>query len=140
MAKDEKVGLISSVPMFCRLGKREQEQVAQLLTEVDVPAGRVLMRQGETGHEMFIVVSGGFRVERDGKTINDAGPGAVLGEMSLIAKGPRTATVTATSPSTLLVASQAEFNDLMQGHPGIRLQVLEGLATKVRNIESNQAH
>jgi len=140
VAKDQKAELIGSVPMFCRLGKREQEQVAQLLTEVEVPAGKVLMRQGESGHEMFIVISGAFRIERDGEAINEAGPGAVLGEMSLIAQGPRTATVTATKPSTLFVAVHGEFNELMAGHPEIRMQVLDGLATKVRNIEAHRAH
>ena len=140
MAKDEKVELISSVPMFCRLGKREQEAVAKLLDEVEVPAGRVLMREGENGSEMFIVVAGSFRVERDGKVIAEQGPGAVLGEMSLIAEGPRVATVTANTPGRLLVAGHREFHDLMDGHPAIKMQILEGLAAKVRNMDRNGVH
>ena len=137
---DSKAELISSVPMFCRLGKREQEEVAKLLDEVDVPAGRVLMRQGETGGEMFIVAAGSFRVERDGKTVAEQGPGAVLGEMSLITEGPRVATVTATTPGRLLVAAHREFHDLMEGHPAIKMQILEGLAEKIRNIDRNAVH
>lgn len=140
MAKDEKVELIGSVPMFCRLGKREQEEVAKLLDEVEVPAGRVLMRQGETGGEMFIVVDGSFRVERDGQMVAEQGPGAVLGEMSLIAEGPRVATVTANTPGRLLVAAHREFHDLMEGHPAIKMQILQGLAEKVRNMDRSGIH
>jgi CRP-like cAMP-binding protein len=137
---DPKVELIESVPMFCRLGRHEREQVAQLLDEVDVPAGKVLMRQGDTGREMFVVVSGRFKVERDGRQISEGGPGSVLGEMSLISEGARTATVTATEPSKLLVAGHREFHALMDDHPALKLQVLEGLAEKVRNLEFDAVH
>jgi len=140
MAKDEKLEVIRSVPMFCRLGKAEQQQVAELLDEVDVPAGRVLMRQGDSGDEMFVVVSGKFRVERNGVTIAERGPGSVLGEISIIAEGPRTATITAEEPSRLLVAGHREFHRLMEEHPQIRAQVLEGLAVKIRAIDSAGVH
>jgi CRP/FNR family transcriptional regulator, cyclic AMP receptor protein len=137
---DPKVALIETVPMFCRLGRHEREQVAQLLDEVDVPAGRVLMRQGDTGREMFVVVSGRFGIDRDGRQIAERGAGSVLGEMSLISEGPRTATVTAIEPSTVLVAGHREFHALMDDHPAIRMQVLEGLAEKIRNVESDGLH
>ena len=137
---DPKVELISSVPMFCRLGRRELEQIAQLVDEIDVPAGKVLMRQGEHGDEMFIVVSGKFRIERDGHVIAERGAGTALGEISLLSKGPRTATVTATEPSRLLVAGQREFHALMDDHPAVRLQVLEGLATKIRALDEAGLH
>ncbi|HLX33640.1 MAG TPA: cyclic nucleotide-binding domain-containing protein [Candidatus Limnocylindrales bacterium] len=140
MATDQKLELVRSVPMFCRLGRSEQEQVAGLLDEVDVPAGRVLMRQGDPGREMFIVVSGTFRVDRDGRQIAERGPGSVLGEISLISEGPRTATITASSPARLLVAGHREFHDLMDGHPAVKMQVLEGLAEKVRVLESDGLH
>jgi CRP-like cAMP-binding protein len=140
MAKDLKLDLISSVPMFCRLGHKELEQVAQLLDEVDVPAGKVLMRQGEHGDEMFIVASGTFRIERDGKTIAERGAGTALGEISLLSEGPRTATITALEPSRLLVAGHREFHALMDDHPTVRLQVLEGLATKIRALDQAGFH
>ena len=138
--KDPKLDLIASVPMFCRLGHRELEQVAQLLDEVDIPAGRVLMRQGEHGDEMFIVVSGSFRIERDGRTIAERGAGTALGEIALLSKGPRTATITATEPSRLLVAGHREFHALMDDHPSVRMQVLEGLATKIRALDEGGIH
>jgi len=137
---DSKLDLIASVPMFCRLGRKELGQIAQLVDEVDVPAGKVLMRQGDHGDEMFIVVSGNFRIERDGRTIAERGTGTALGEISLLSKGPRTATVTALEPSRLLVAGHREFHALMDEHPTVRLQVLEGLATKIRALDEAGLH
>jgi CRP-like cAMP-binding protein len=137
---DPKIDLISSVPMFCRLGRREREQIAQLVDEIEVPAGKVLMRQGEHGAEMFVVVSGNFKIERDGLTIAERGPGAALGEIALLSEGPRTATITATEPSRLLVVAHREFHSLMDDHPSVRLQVLEGLATKIRALDANGIH
>ena len=140
MTRDPKVELISSVPIFSRLGRREIEQVAMLLDEVDVPAGKVLMRQGELGSEMFIVASGRFRIDRNGTTIAERGPGAALGEISMIAEGARTATVTAEEPSRVLVAGHREFHRLMDEHPTIKMQILEGLAVKIRTIDEAGVH
>lgn len=137
---DPKIDLIASVPMFCRLGKKELGQIAELMDEVDVPAGRVLMRQGEAGDEMFVVVSGSFRIERDGRQIAERGPGSALGEIALLSRGPRTATITATEPARLLVAGHREFHQLMDEHPAVRAQVLEGLATKIRALDEGGLH
>jgi CRP-like cAMP-binding protein len=140
MANDPKVDLIASVPMFCQLGRKELGQIAQIMDEVEVPAGRVLMRQGDVGNEMFVVVSGTFRIERDGKLIAERGPGTTLGEISLLSEGPRVATVTATEPARLLVAGHREFHTLMNDHPTVRDQVLMGLATKIRALDQAGLH
>lgn len=139
-AKGSKVDLIGSVSLFEGLARRELEEIAQLVDEVDVPAGRVLMRQGENGNEMFIVATGRFTIERNGRHIRDVGPGASVGDMSLIAEGPRTATVTAAEDSQILLAGHREFHTLMDGHPTIRMKILEGLATKIRFLDESGAH
>ena len=139
-SKDSKVDLIASVPLFEGIGRRELEEIAQLVDEVEIPAGRVLMRQGENGAEMFIVATGRFSIERDGNHIRDVGPGASIGDMSLLSEGPRTATVTAAEPSVILLAGHREFHTLMDRHPTIRMTILEGLATKVRWLDEAGAH
>ena len=138
--RDAKVDLIKSVSLFSGMGSKELEQVAQLLDEVDVPAGKVLMTQGETGHEMFVIVSGKVSVERNGKKINERGPGDALGEVALLSKGPRTATVIAMEPSRLLYAGQREFHALMDDHPSVRLCILDGLASKIRTLDESSVH
>jgi CRP-like cAMP-binding protein len=137
---DPKLDLIESVPMFNGLSRRELEEIALLVDEVEVPAGKVLMRQGEHGNEMFIVAEGRFTVERNGLFLRDVGPGTALGEMSLLAEGPRTATVIAAEPSRILLAGHREFHTLMNEHPRIRMTILEGLATKIRLLDEAAVH
>ena len=137
---DAKVDLIKSVSLFSGMGRRELEQVAQLMDEVEVPAGKVLMRQGQTGNEMFVIARGRVSVERNGNVFAESGPGAAMGEMSLLSEGPRTATVTATEDSTLLYAGHREFHSLMDQYPSVRLCILEGLAAKIRALDEAGVH
>lgn len=139
-SSDPKVDLIRSVSLFQGLGRKELEQIAQLVDDVDIPAGKVLMRQGESGAEMFIIAAGSVRIERNGEFIRDAGPGTSIGEMALLSEGPRTATVTATVPTRILLAAHREFHQLMEEHPAIRMKILEGLATKIRFLDHSGAH
>lgn len=139
-SKDPKIDLISAVPLFKGLGRRELEEIARLMDEIDVPAGKVLMRQGESGDEMFVIATGRVGVDRGGKRIAERGPGDAIGEMSLLSKGPRNATITALEPTRLLVAGLREFHALMDDHASIRLGVLAGLVDKIRAIDAASVH
>jgi len=138
--KDPKLELLHSIPLFSRLGSRDIERLGQLFDEVQVPTGQVLMRQGQNGAEMFVLASGRVSVERDGRVIAERGPGEVLGEISLLSEGPRTATVMATEPCRLFVLGHREFHALMDEQPAIRLQILDGLAHRIRALEADAAH
>ncbi len=139
-ATDTKRELLRTIPLFAGLSGRELDRVEQLADTVDLPAGHVLMRQGETGREMFVIASGGVVVERDGREISRPGPGAVVGEIALIAEGPRTATVTTSSPSTMVVLGHREFHTLMEDSAEVRRCVHESLAKKIRFLELDKAH
>jgi len=137
---DKKLQLLARVPIFARLSRRDLERVGQLVEEVDVPAGKVLMRQGATGDEFFLIVEGSVRVERDGRVLKKRGPGEFVGEIALIDEGPRTATVTCESPCRMLVLAHREFHTLLSEHPDIQLLVLKTLAERVRHLEPDQAN
>jgi CRP-like cAMP-binding protein len=138
--KDPKLELLHSIGLFARLDRHDLERLGQLTDEVDVPAGKVLMRQGERGAEAFVVVSGRLSVERSGQHIADRGPGEVVGEIALVSDTPRTATVTATEPSRLFVIARREFHALMDRQPSIRLAVLDELARRLSALEVDAAH
>ena len=139
MASDPKLDLLRTIPIFSRLGKKEIERLGQLADEIDLPAGRVLMRQGDHGTELFVVVSGKLAVERDGKPLGERGPGAVVGEIALIAQMPRTATVTALEPTRVFVVGSREFRALMDEMPSVRTAVLEVLASRISGLDPNAA-
>lgn len=140
MARDEKLDLIRSVPLFGRLGQREIVRLGQLCDEVDLPAGRVLWRQGESGGDAIVIVEGRAQVERDGRILAERTNGDVIGEIALLTEGPRAATVTLTEPSRLLVIGHREFHALMDELPEVRLAILSTLAERIRSLEPDAGH
>ena len=140
MARDEKIDLLRTVPLFHGLRQRELERISALADIIDLPADRRIMSQGDRGAEMFVLVSGAARVERDGNVLVDAGPGAVLGEIALLDGGPRTATVTLTEASRLLVLARREFQTLIDEFPAVRLHVFETVARRLRALDHEAVH
>lgn len=140
MATDEKLEKLRRVPLFAALGRRELERLGMLTDQVDLPAGRVLMREGDRGEELFVLMSGAARVERDGRDQATMQADDFFGEIALVDGGPRTATVTLTEDSTLLVVGRRQFQQLLEEFPDVRLQVLEALARRVRAAEPDAAH
>jgi CRP-like cAMP-binding protein len=140
MARDEKLDLLHSVPLFAGLDRRHLERLGMLTEEVDVPAGKVLIRQGEHGDDLMIIVSGEVGVERDGARLNQLGPGDFFGEIALVAGGPRTATVTAETVARLLVVNHRDFHAMMDEFPEVAVQVLTTLAHRLRELEPNAVH
>lgn len=140
MARDEKLDLLRRVPLFASCGPGQIERVGMLADEVDLPKGRVLMRQGERGEEMFVLIDGAAEIRRDGQQVALAGPGQFFGEIALLDGGPRTATVELAEDSRLLVVSRRDFQSLVDEFPQIRLQILEALARRVRTAEPDAAH
>lgn len=135
MARDEKLDLLHRIPLFSRFDRRHLERLGMLTEEVEVEPGKVLIKQGDTGDDLMIVVSGQVGVERDGERINQLGPGDFFGEIALIERGPRTATCTAEAATTLLVVNHRDFHAVMQEFPEIAAEVLLTLAHRVRTLE-----
>lgn len=137
---DPKLELIKKVPLFVHCDKRSIEEIGRLAEEVDVPAGKVLMQEGESADAFYMIVDGTVRVERTGLAPFELGPGAFLGEIALVDHGPRTATATTTTPARLLVLGHHEFDQMLDKHPGFKAQIMESLAKRVRNLEPNAGH
>ena len=137
---DQKLELLKRTPLLSALGRRELEEVERLVDEVDVPAGKVLMREGDAGREFFVLVSGTVAIDRGGTRVRTLESGDFFGEIALLAEGPRTATATTEGPATLLVLGHREFHSLMDKYPAIRTCVLDALAKRIRNLEPEAAH
>jgi len=140
MVKDEKLELLHRIPLFSGLDKRQLLRLGQLTDEVDVADGRVLMREGQQGDELFIVIQGTLRVEREGQVIARRGPGEFVGEIALVDEGPRVATVVSDGPARLLVVGHHAFHTLMEEFPPIQLVVLRELARRVRHLDREEPH
>jgi len=131
---DAKLEMLRRVPLLEGLGRKELEEVGRLCDEVDLPAGRVLMREGDSGDEFYLVLEGSVRVDRGGATVATLGPGQFLGEIALVDHGPRTATATCETACRLLVLGHREFNSVMASSQEVRTRVLTALAQRVRHL------
>ncbi|MGH2951930.1 MAG: Crp/Fnr family transcriptional regulator [Solirubrobacterales bacterium] len=138
--KDTKLKRLAKVPLFATCSKRDLNRIAALADEVDVPAGRVLMKQGEPGRECFVIMSGSAKVSVRGRRSTMLGPGDCFGEMALLHRAPRSATVTAESDSHLLVLGSRDFSDLIDDVPTVARNVLVAVAERLRVAEQAQPH
>lgn len=134
--------ILAQVPLFKDLTPRELQLLSASCRERDYPAGATLLRQGETGVGLFIIVSGGVRVtqRQDGGTERDLGllgRGDVLGEMSLLDDLPRSATATAAEACRTLVLPVWDFRAALREAPDIAIKLLGVLSRRLRQAEQH---
>jgi len=132
-----KLDLLKRVPLFEQCSKKDLQNIAQIADERDLRAGKVLIEEGERGREFFVIVSGEVEVTRQGRKIASLGPGSFVGEMALLSKAPRTATVTAVTALDVLVITDRAFLELLNTIPELWLKVARALAERVDADESN---
>jgi CRP/FNR family transcriptional regulator, cyclic AMP receptor protein len=131
LGHNSKIDLIKRVPLFSSASKHELEEIAQLADEIDLPEGRTVITEGETGREFFVLVEGTADVVRGGKKVASIGPGDFFGEIALISKTPRNASITTTSAARALVITDRAFRQLLDQQPEIAVGVLHALAERL---------
>jgi CRP/FNR family transcriptional regulator, cyclic AMP receptor protein len=137
---DPKVERLSQVQLFSACTKRDLSRIAVLAEEIEVPAGRVLIRQGDPGREAFVISEGRAKATIRGKGSAKLGPGECFGEMALLHSAPRSATVTAESDMRLLVLGSRQFSELIESVPVVGRRVLAALAERLREAERVQPY
>jgi CRP-like cAMP-binding protein len=125
------VELIAGVPLFSRCSKRQLRAIAALADEIERPSGRVLAREGTLGLEFFVIVDGAAEVRRGSRRVALLGAGDFFGEIALVTRTPRTATVTLIEPSTLLVMAERDFDTLLKDDPQIQARILRALGDRL---------
>jgi CRP/FNR family transcriptional regulator, cyclic AMP receptor protein len=127
---------LTAVPLFRGLSKKQLRRISSLMTRVDRPAGQVLTREGQSGHEFFIVLEGEVEVRQGDRVIATRGRGDYLGEIALLDERPRTATVVATTPVSVEVLSRREFISLLAEAPELSEQIMATVAQRLADIEA----
>jgi len=131
MKPDTKLDTLRRLPLFAGVSTRELRAVSKVVDEIDVPAGFTLTKEGEPGRELVFIVDGGAEVSREGSRINHVRSGDIVGEIAVLTRGDRTATVTTTRPTRAFVMTGRDFWALLERIPSLRFKVLESFASHV---------
>lgn len=126
------------VPLFADLTADELDEVAGCATQLDYKAGKVLMAEGGSAHEMFVVVDGEVEVTRDGEHIADLGPGDFAGEMALLTHTHRNSTVTTKTDASVLHLDGRGFAAVVRDVPSVAAKMLPIIASRVHQLSEHQ--
>jgi len=134
--KDHKLDQLANVRLFSACNRKELALIGRASDEIEVPAGKVLCEQGKPGFEFYLILDGTASVKRNGRKVTELGPGGSFGELALLTRLPRNATVEAATDMTLLVLGQREFSGLLDEVPGIAHKLLSSMAQRLYEADT----
>jgi CRP/FNR family transcriptional regulator len=138
--RDGKQERLKSTKLFSGLDRKELELVAGITTEVNVAAGTVLAREGHAGHDAFVIVSGTVDVSVGGTKVGSAGAGELVGEMALLLRDERQATITAATDLDVMVIEPGHFDQLLEQVPSVARALVVSLARRLRDADDQLRH
>ena len=126
---------LASTQMFSMCSKRELRTVADVVHLRQVPRGSRLLTEGEKGDRMFVILSGRARVSRNGRKIAALEAGDVVGELAMLSRAPRNATVDAETALDVAELGRTAFNRLVHAVPSFAQKLLEAMANRVQSLD-----
>jgi cAMP-dependent protein kinase regulator len=126
---------LSKIWLFSTSSPKDLRTIRKALEEVSVPPGRVLCEQGTIGREFFLIVSGHATVKRNNRKVAILGVGDYFGELALLDRRPRSATVVSDTDMQLLILGQRQFNGVLDAVPALSRKMLAAMATRVREAD-----
>src|ERR1700680_2769748 len=138
---EHKSGALGRVPLFAGCNRKDLEFLITRTDEVDVPAGQTLIKQGSPGDTFYLLLAGRAAVQGDGRDRPPLGAGSFFGEISILDRGPATATVVTSTPARLMVMSHAQFRDAIKRKDRLLAQVMSVMAERLRrdSLDRNPA-
>lgn len=133
---DKKVDHLGDTWLFSTLSRKELARLARVCDEVEVDAGRELVKEGDFGREFFLIRAGQATVKRRGRKVATLKPGQYFGELSLLSRLPRNATISAETDMKLLVMGQREFSAAIEDVPTIAHKMLEVMAKRLSESDT----
>jgi hypothetical protein len=135
----EKILLLRGIDIFEDLAVGELAAVASVTEEIDYPAGEIVIREGEAGEQMYLIIKGEVSVIKAHGTENELeldriGEGDYFGEMALFEDIKRTATIRTEADSRLLILHKQEFTEIVREYPQIALEICKVLSGRIRRL------
>jgi CRP/FNR family cyclic AMP-dependent transcriptional regulator len=140
LTHDRRTELLAGCPLFKGIDAEGLAMLAELATPVDFPPGHVIARQGDIGTGFFVIIAGMVRVVRDGETVAHLGAGEFFGELSVLDRQPRNATVSAEVATSCLALASWDFDKVLLDQPALTLAILRGVAARLREVSESARH
>ncbi len=132
LMSEPKTEALARVPLFRHCSRSELDFLASRADEVDIDAGRTLIRQGEPADTFYVLLDGEASVDVGGQARPSMQPGDFFGEISMLDRGPATATVVTATPVRAMVMSHAQFRDAIKGDDALLAAVMKAMAERLR--------
>ena len=140
LTQDRRTELLAGCPLFKGIDADGLTALAEKAALVDFPPGHVIAREGEIGTGFFVIVDGTVRVVRDGTVVAHLGAGEFFGELSVLDRLPRNATVSAEEATSLLALASWDFEEVLLDQPALTLAILRGVAARLREVSESARH
>jgi CRP-like cAMP-binding protein len=127
---------VKAIPLFAGLSRKECRALAQRADEIDLADGKALVREGEWAYEFFAIEEGTVEVRRGDQLLGELGRGDFFGEMGLMADTRRNATVTATSPVTVVVMTAQAFRQTARELPEVAEKIRAAIEERCRALDA----
>jgi CRP/FNR family transcriptional regulator, cyclic AMP receptor protein len=131
---------LSKIWLFSSCSNKELNTVRNNLEAEMAKPGKVLCQQGEIGREFYLIVAGKASVRRNNRKTATIGPGDYFGELSLLDRQPRSATVIAETDMELLVLGHRQFDSVLDAVPSLSRKLLATMATRLRESDAKAFH
>lgn len=138
--RDDVLSNLKEVPLFSACSKKELALISKSSEHLTIPAGTEMTKEGRVGYEFYVIVSGKASVRRNGRKINTLGAGDSFGELSLLDRAPRNATITAETDIDALILGQREFSALLDLVPTLAHKLLVGMARRIHQMDSHNVN
>ncbi len=125
------------IPVLAALKPKDREKVLWSARQRTYAAGEVVIREGDSALNLFLIASGNARVEADGHELAPLGPGQFFGELGILQEHPRTATVTAIDELTCVLIPAWEFRSLLNDHPEMAVPMLYTLIARLHGLSAH---
>lgn len=126
---------LAGVPLFADFSRKHLERLAADTDELTFEAGQAVVREGELGETLFVVLEGEAKIVRGTKRVGTVLPGDFFGELSAIDAQPRSASVVAVTPLRVLRLFRRHLMALLKEEPQVTLKLLDGIVRRVRQVE-----
>jgi CRP/FNR family cyclic AMP-dependent transcriptional regulator len=137
--RDERIKALGAVPLLSGLSKRDLGRILAIGKEVEFRTGREIVRAGDQGRDFYLLILGTAELHVPGRRREPLGPGDYFGEIAVLGGGPRSATITATSPVTALRIDRSAFIPLLDTYGSIARKILVVTVQRLRALERSSA-